>query len=480
MFNRRTAKWQSRMALKLDFNYMLNEYVGPRHGLSVEDLSGLSEIASRIHDDLKARREAGKIGFYNLPHDRATSAKIEAFAKKARRSFQNVVILGIGGSSLGPKALHSSLIGGMWANLATRRQRGGIPRFFFADNIDPDGFSRLLRAVDPSKTLFIVVTKSGTTAETMSQFLIVRRLLEKEVGRKKVSQHLVAVTDSQKGLLRIIAEREDLEDFIIPGNVGGRFSVFTPVGLLPAALMGIDLEELLDGAAYMDSRTSGADLMTNPAYVAGALLFLADKLRGRHITVMMSYSDSLYDIADWFRQLWAESLGKKNSLGGQEVFTGLTPVKALGVTDQHSQTQLYMEGPFDKSTVFLAVEKFAEQCPIPKLYGDLPDLAYLGGNSLADLFQAERLATEDAMLQAGRPSMTLTLPEVNPFTVGQLLYLLEVQTAFTGGLYNIDPFDQPGVELGKKLTYGLMGREGFESVRGELASRKARNAKFIL
>lgn len=480
MFNRRSAKWQRQMALKLDFNYMMSEYAGPRHGVSAEDLAGLSEIASRIHADLKARRDSGKIGFYNLPYDRETAAKIEAFAKKARRQHQNVVILGIGGSSLGPKCLHSSLKGGWWANLASRRQRGGIPRFFFADNIDPDGFNRILKAVDPQKTLFIVVTKSGTTAETMSQFLIVRRLLEKEVGRKKIAEHLVAVTDSQKGLLRIIAEREDLTDFIIPGNVGGRFSVFTPVGLLPAALMGIDLSELLDGAAFMDSRTSGADLMTNPAYVSGALLFLADKLRGRHITVMMSYSDSLYDIADWFRQLWAESLGKKNSLGGQEVFTGLTPVKALGVTDQHSQTQLYMEGPFDKSTVFLTVEKFAEQHPIPKLYQDLPDLAYLGGHSLAELFQAERLATEDAMLQAGRPSMTITLPEVNAFTVGQLLYLLEVQTAFTGGLYNIDPFDQPGVELGKKLTYGLMGREGYESVREELAARKPRDPKYIL
>ena len=480
MLNWGVGKWQRRMALQLDFNYMMSDFAGTQHGISADDLSGLSDIASRIHQELNEQREAGKIGFYSLPYNRESVREISAWARKARKKHQNVVVLGIGGSCLGPKALHSALAGGVWSNLASRKQRDGNPRFFFADNVDPDSFTRLLNAVDPKNTLFLVVTKSGTTAETMSQFLVVRRLLEKAVGRKKIADHLVAITDSQKGLLRVIVEREHLTDFVIPGNVGGRFSIFTPVGLVPAALMGLDITRLLEGAAFMDSRTSEKDLMKNPAYAAGALLFLADKMRGKNITVMMSYSDQLYDTADWFRQLWAESLGKKNSLGGQQVFTGLTPIKALGVTDQHSQTQLYMEGPYDKVTVFLAVGKFAHRVEIPALYPDLPDVHYLGGHNMEELFQAERRATRHAMLQAGRPNMTITLPEINEFTIGQLLFMLEVQTAFTGGLYNINPFDQPGVELGKQLTYGLMGREGFEDSRREIEQSKPLNEKFIL
>lgn len=480
MLNWGARKWQRRMALQLDFNYMMSAYVGKQHGISAEDLTGLTDIAADIHRDLREKREAGKIGFYDLHRNRESAGEISAWARKARKRHQNVVILGIGGSCLGPKSLHSALVGGWWANIGTRKERGNIPRFFFADNVDPDGFTRLLGSLDLKKTLFVVITKSGTTAETMSQFLVVRRLLEKTVGKRKINEHLVAVTDSQKGLLRVIVERENLTDFIIPGNVGGRFSVFTPVGLLPAALMGLDIDKLLDGAAFMDSRTAEPDLLKNPAYAAGALLFLADKIRGKHITVMMSYSDALFDTADWFRQIWAESLGKKSSLGGQEVYTGLTPVKALGVTDQHSQTQLYMEGPFDKATMFLTVGKFSNKVEIPTMYPDLPDVHYLGGHTMEELFQAERRATRHAMLQAGRPSMTITLPELNEFTLGQLLFMLQVQTAFTGGLYNIDPFDQPGVELGKKLTYGLMGREGFEDRRREVEESKPLNEKFIL
>jgi glucose-6-phosphate isomerase len=476
----RSQKKQRRMALKLDYNYMMSDYIGKDHGIAPEDLSGLSEVAGKIHLDLKQKRDTGKIGFYDLPYDNQTVKEITAYAKKRIKRFQNVVLLGIGGSCLGPRALHSALVGGAWANLASRKRRGDVPRFFFADNVDPLAFGRLLEAVDPARTLFIVICKSGTTAETMSQFLIVRRLLEKQVGRKKLAGHLAVITDSQKGLQRIIAEREGLDDFIIPDNVGGRFSVFTPVGLLPAALMGIDLRLLLEGAAFMDERTCKPDLLENPAYTAGALLFLAQKLKGMNIDVMMSYSEALYDIADWFRQLWAESLGKKKSLAGQEVHAGLTPVKALGVTDQHSQTQLYMEGPLDKVLIFLALEKYGRSVPIPPLYPDLPDANYLGGHTLEELFAAERLATEYALLKAGRPSMTISLPEINAFTLGQLLFMLEVQTAFTGELFNINPFDQPGVELGKQFTYGMMGRPGFENMKEAFETRQPKNDRYTL
>ena len=474
----RSNRWQRRMSLKLDYNYMMSEFVGEEHGIAEADLRGLQEVAGKIHENLLAGRRNGELGFYDLPYDTATVEKISAYARKAIKRFQNVVILGIGGSSLGPRALHSSLAGGMWANLKGRRARGNIPRFFFADNIDPDTFTQILNFAEPKYTLYVVITKSGTTGETMSQFLVIRRLLEKKLGARRVAEHLVAITDGQNGRLRNVADREKLVDFIIPDNVGGRFSIFTPVGLLPAALMGIDIRQLLAGAAFMDKRCEKPDLSSNPAYIAAALLFLADRTRGKSINVMFSYSDALYDVADWFRQLWAESLGKKDSRSGNPVHTGITPVKSLGVTDQHSQTQLYMEGPFDKATIFLAVEQFSTSVKIPALYPELADLHYLGGHTLEELFQAERLATEYAMLQAQRPSMTITLPQINAFTLGQIFYMLEVQTAFIGGLFNINAFDQPGVELGKKFTYGLMGRQGFEKVRAGFEAREPKQDKY--
>ncbi len=476
----RSKKWQRRMALRLDYNYMMSEFVGEDHGIEKKDLAGLSEIAGKIHLDLKEDREKGRVGFFDLPYDQETIREVKDFAASAYKRYENVVVLGIGGSCLGARALHTALAGGWWANLADRKKRGRRPRFFFADNVDPDGFSRLLDALTLKKTLFLVISKSGTTAETMSQFLIVHKLLEAEVGRRKIADHLVVLTDAQQGRLRNIVDREGLTDFIIPDNVGGRFSVFTPVGLLPAALMGIEIEQLLAGAAAMDRRASGSNLLSNPAYLGAALLFLADRMKGKNITVMMSYSDALWDVADWFRQLLAESLGKKVNLSGNEVYTGLTPVKALGVTDQHSQTQLYMEGPFDKVLVFLAVDNFASQVPIPALYPELPDVHYLGGHTMEQLFTAERLATEYALAQANRPSLTIHVPEINPFTVGQLLFLLEVQTAFAGGLYSINPFDQPGVELGKHFTYGLMGRPGYGNKLQEFAEREPKKDKYIL
>ena len=468
------------MSIRFDYNYMMADFIGINHGVDQNDLDGLSEIAAKIDAELKRSRESGEIGFFDLPYDNATVDSILDFAKKVRKKFDNVVVLGIGGSALGAKALHSALVGGWWSNLATKKARNGYPRMFFADNIDPEGFSRLLHACDPKKTLYLVITKSGTTAETMSQFLVVRKMLEKTVGEKKIADHLVAITDAQNGRLRNIVDREGLTDFIIPGNVGGRFSVFTPVGLVPAALMGVDIEQLLAGAAWFDQSMQDKSFQENPAYMSGALLFLADRLKNKRIDVMMSYSDALFDVADWFRQLWAESLGKRKSISGSDIYAGLTPAKALGVTDQHSQTQLYMEGPFDKVMMFLAVENFAEHMPIPAMYEELPDVHYLGGHTLAELFDTERQATEYALVKAGRPSMTYTLPEINEFTVGQLLYLLEVQTAFAGGLYNINTYNQPGVELGKNFTYGMMGRAGYEGKKNEFDSRPPRKSDYII
>jgi glucose-6-phosphate isomerase len=214
--------------------------------------------------------------------------------------------------------------------------------------------------------------------------------------------------------------------------------------------------------------------------MGAALNYLLYAKKGKPILVMMPYSHALRDLADWFRQLWAESLGKKLSLQGKVVNVGPTPVKALGVTDQHSQVQLYMEGPHDKAFTLLAVERFEEDVPIPHLYPELEAMAYLGGRSLAELFRAEQLATTWALTKARRPNATILFPQVSPHTVGQFIYLMEVMTAFMGKLLQVNPFDQPGVELGKQATYALMGRAGYDKLRAELADISKGKSKWVL
>ncbi|OPX22778.1 MAG: glucose-6-phosphate isomerase, partial [Candidatus Latescibacteria bacterium 4484_107] len=444
------------MRLRLDFNHAMAEAVGTQ-GIAYDELSALSDRCAQIDSELRTRRVSGELPFYELPYQDV--GKILDFVETHRDRFDAFVGVGIGGSALGSIALHTALRH-PYHNQLTSRQRNGAPKMFFPDNVDPDRLKGLFETLNPARTLFSVITKSGSTAETMSTFLLVREWLMERLG-DGWREHVVVTTDAEKGDLRTIAKREGLPAFEVPDGVGGRFTVLTSVGLLSAAFSGIDIQGLLDGAAAMDRRMQECDPMENPAYVDACLHYLFDMNQDKRLSVMMPYVHALKDVADWYRQLWAESLGKKHALDGTIVHAGPTPIKALGATDQHSQIQLYVEGPFDKVITFLAVDRYQSALTFPPAYEDLGSLGYLGGHSMSELIQAERMATEFALTRAGRPNLTITLPEVNPFTVGQLLYMLEVQTVFSGGLYNINPLDQPGVEAGKQATYALMGREGY-------------------
>jgi glucose-6-phosphate isomerase len=249
----------------------------------------------------------------------------------------------------------------------------------------------------------------------------------------------------------------------IPGNVGGRFSVLSPVGLLPAALTGIDTAGLLAGARAMRDRCLQEDRDSNPAAVFAALQCLADE-SGKGIHVLMPYSDSLRDMAAWFVQLWAESLGKQGGQGASAV--GPTPLAALGATDQHSQVQLFMEGPADKTVTFMTVPA-ADDIAIPYLHPDVPELAYLGGHHLGELLDVEQRATAGALAARGRPNMTLELELADAWHVGGLFMLFQVATILAGAWYGVNPLDQPGVELGKQFTYGMLGRPDAAAARRE-------------
>lgn len=461
--------WQQSMKLKINYNNMML----PQVGFTLEELKTLPLEGSFA--SLNRGRENMK--WRELPHNQKEIAeKILETAEWIRSEAENFVVLGIGGSALGPIAVQQAL-NHLQYNDLPREKRGG-PRLFVLDNVDPERMAAVLDVIDVKKTVFNVITKSGSTSETMSQLLIVTELLKKNVGQD-ISRHLVATTDKAKGNLIRIAKQENLTTFIVPDGVGGRFSELCPVGLLAAAVCGIDIQELLAGAAYMDALTGEKEPLRNPACVLGALQVLAMK-KGMNIHVMMPYADSLKYISDWYAQLWAESLGKKYGRNGAEVHTGQTPVKALGVTDQHSQVQLYTEGPFDKVVTFLTVEKYRCVTVIPEGYADIPDVHFLSGHTHNELIAAEQAATAYALSKSGHVNYAITMPEVNPFTVGELLYLFEVATAYAGELLNIDAFDQPGVEEGKKATYALLGKSGFDEKRAELLSRPKDDPAYIL
>ena len=466
------------MKLEINFNNMMQQFVG-EHGISEEEIAALSGKIEAAEKALKENGSAGKMGWRDLPFNQeAIVEDIESYAAWAKDQFDAFVVLGIGGSALGPIATQQAL-NHPYYNELPREKRGGWPRFYVADNVDPERLIYLFDVCDPTKTLYNVISKSGSTSETMSQFMIIKELLEEKLGKEEAKKHIVCTTDAVKGNLRPICEQEGYKNFIIPDGVGGRFSELCPVGLLPMAMTGLNIREILAGAAYMDEQCKEENTFKNPAAMYAILSYIAMQ-QGKNITVMMPYADSLKFMSDWFAQLWAESLGKKFDREGNVVHTGQTPVKSLGVTDQHSQVQLYAEGPYDKMIVFLGVGKFRENITIPKIYGEIPSLGFLGGATHEQLLKTEQMATEYALLVAGQANMTITLPEVNAFTLGQLMYLFEMATAFCGELLNIDAFDQPGVEGGKNATYAMFGRPGYEEKKAELDNRPAQDERFII
>jgi glucose-6-phosphate isomerase len=345
------------------------------------------------------------------------------------------------------------------------KARDNYPRLHVLDNVDPETIAALLARLRLARSLFIVTSKSGGTAETMAQFLIVHDRLVRE--KLDVTKHFVFVTDPRQGALRPLADRLKVPALDIPSNIGGRFSVLTPVGTLPAALIGIDVKSLLAGAGEMAKRCDNSDLATNPAGVYAMLQWLADTQLKKSIVVFMPYSDRLRDFAGWFVQLWAESLGKKRPDGTS---VGSTPIAALGATDQHAQVQLFMEGPADKTVTFVAVHERDTDMKVPAAFPDVKELGYLAGHSLGELIDIEQRATAGALAKRGRPNMTIHLDRVDATHVGQLMMFLEIATAYGGQLYGIDAFDQPGVELGKQFAYALLGRPGADAAKKEWES----------
>ena len=451
--------------IAFDDTNLMARLVGEADGLTPVDLEEIRPRAGEaVAGFRRIHNEGRKAGFPKLPFE--SPAEILEYAAEKRGSYDTVCLLGIGGSALGAWALDCALRG---PHPVQDPYSPEHPRLIVLDNVDPSYVCAAVDAMDPRRSLVVVVSKAGSTAETLAAFLIVREWLGEEAASR-----IVAITTEGKGDLDALAQRGGYRCFSIPADVGGRFSVLSAVGLVPAALIGIDIVKLLEGAAEMTRRCWEPDLDRNLALRSALLHWLLLERKKKTIQVVFPYSNHLSGTASWFLQLWAESLGKRADRAGKVVHAGQTPVAALGVTDQHSQLQLYIEGPKDKVFTFWTVRDLPERGAIPDARLGLEAFDYLAGKSLTSLLDIERRSTEAALVEAGQPNCTFTLDRLDEEHLGAFLQLMEFQTAFMGELMNVDAFDQPGVESGKRFTYGLMGRPGFDDYRRRFEEYEAK------
>jgi len=402
----------------------------------------IEKLKNRIPDYIKKIHER-KQGFYSVIDDNNTILTIQKFARNVKGKFDDIVLLGIGGSALGAITLQQSLKHLFENELPARKRK--FPRLHVIDNIDPELISGVEDIIDYRRTLFIVASKSGKTPETISQYFYFRKKCEdKKLNHRK---HFVFITEPGKGLLGELSKKENIQTFYIPENVGGRFSVLTAVGLVPAALIGINLNELIEGAKKMRETCFSKNFEKNVAYRIAASQYLLYK-KGINITVLFPYSQRLIKFTDWYKQLLAESIGKEK--------IGITPVNALGVTDQHSQNQLYNDGPNDKFYIFIKIANLGETVKIPHLYPKDENTNYLKNVTFNRLMHTEQEGTIQALIHNKRPTIVLNIDKVDEYNLGMLFMLFECSTAYLGEFFGINTYNQPGVELSKIITKKLL------------------------
>lgn len=404
-------------------------------GISLDEITALSPKLDGLREKIKTWYNSDTPHFLNLP--RSTDLEeIKRRGQEFARNFKHTVIFGIGGSSLGGEML-----------IRTLGHHNPRNKVKFYDNVDPSTL-RELNEIDWRETLLLVISKSGNTAETLSQFLAVLPRMERWLGEEKVNDHTLFITENEDGAIFELAKRLDISVIKHP-PVGGRFSVLSVVGLLPAYISGVDIDGLMEGARAMAKRCAEDDMLSNPAFYNGASHYLHSQ-KGRSITLMMPYSDNMRLIVNWFRQLWAESLGKVDPQGK---CVGLTPMEAHGVTDQHSVLQLLLDGPDDKVVTFLTdpSQRYEGQ-RVPMRFQDIPAIAPLAGHTIGELFMSEMKATRTSHANRKRPNRTIALLDRDAYALGELIILLEMETTVVGELLGVDPFDQPAVEESKVLT----------------------------
>lgn len=443
-----TTTGQRNPVLHIDTANVYTPQVG-NEGVSPSELAAIDQKLRQVHQRLLKGSNDGLEAEYaclNLPHHMSRLLpKIEQMAHEISR-FPDIVLIGIGGSSLGSKAVWHALNG------ASQKTR-----LHFVENADPYDLHRLLSRLSPTDTAVICISKSGGTMETIAQYLILRGWLSDKLGNDQALKRQWIITDPETGWLRRLAQRENIASLPVPPKVGGRYSVLSPVGLLPLTALGVDARALLRGAADNAARCAAEDLRLNPALEMAALYFLLDVKKNKRISIMMPYINRLRFFVDWYCQLWAESLGKKNAANKEPA--GSLPVRAVGTIDQHSQLQMYLESRYDKVFTFIELAHWEHNLSIPLGAEDREAFPYLKEKTLADVMHAEFNATRETITKTGHPNLTIRLPRLDAYILGQLIDLYQRVTIYTGQLYGINPLDQPAVEEGKKLAVRYLLRE---------------------
>ena len=447
------------------------------------DLKSYEEDLKKAHEAMKVMRETGfirahlskdgepeKVLFSQLPYveeghlNSPSSVKhLQELTDHVKDNVDVVVSMGIGGSYLGDKVLFDVQCGAYWNELP-KEERNGFPKVYFSgNNIDPRSTGDLIHHLENEskilqyhekrnlKVLLLVISKSGGTLDTMSNFMVVYDALQKFPG---IDVEVVAVTDpnmENQTLLKKLAIEKGWPQYAVPDGVGGRFSIFCEVGLSLAACIGFDIKSFLDGAKDMDKACQNDDIWQNPAMLNAALKFAASEKHGRDIEVMMPYGDYLKSVSEWYIQLLAESLGKQFNKEGKEVCYGRTPLVAVGTTDMHSQTQQHQEGKLNKVVQFVKIENWANDLEIPNVFPEAKKLADISGVTMSEALEVARQSNADALASNKRYNACFSLPELNAYHLGELLYMLAMSVAYEGELADVDAFNQPGVESYKRI-----------------------------
>ena len=401
------------------------------------------------------------LGWLNLPNDLSKDliSDIQQTANQLKAQSEVIVVVGIGGSYLGAKAVIDSLTSEFDQYNTTQNN----PLILYAGhNLSQDYHYELLEFLKDKKFSVIAISKSGTTTEPAIAFRLLRNVLENNLGKKEAAKHIVAITDASKGALRNMADQQNYKSFIIDDNVGGRYSVLTPVGLLPIACAGINIEELIEGAKSMLNITAGDNFENNIIYQYAVIrntLYSENKTT----EILVNYNPKLYYIAEWWKQLFGESEGKENK--------GIFPASVSFTTDLHSLGQYIQEGKRNIFETVLSVENPKHQLNIPADDNNFDKLNFLAGKSIDHVNKMAELGTTLAHVDGNVPNIKITIPEISEYYIGQLLYFFEKSCALSGYLLEINPFDQPGVEAYKKNMFALLEKPGFEKETEEIKNR---------
>lgn len=455
--------------MKVNFTDILTSSVS-EHGISQEEIVSSEKTLEKVKKSINEKRD--KLYFpLNLPTLMESETKeIKEYAASIRDSFDNLVVVGMGGSILGNELLHFALKGTN-ANLENEK------KVYFIDNIDPETNLTLLENLNLKKTFFNIITKSGSTSETLLNMLLIKDLMEK--NNINFEKQVLFTTDPNKGFLRKLSQELNVKAYPVHPDVGGRYSVLSHVGLFSAAFENIDIEKLLEGARERDKHFQENKVLNESSLVFPLVQYKFFKEHKVNINVLFSYSDGLEYMGKWYEQLLAESIGKKFSISNEVVHSGITPVVARGPYHQHSTLQLFMEGPYDKLIIFLVPNSFKKDYQIHEEFKNEPAVTFLENNTYSKLLLSEYTATKMALTEYKRPNISIEIKEINEEEIGNLIYFFEVSVIALGELFNINPIDQPSVEVGKRITHALMGDKNYLDVLADIEKKEEKD-KFLL